>query len=190
MRRPTFGVLLGWVFALVVMLTCSAVFAQTQVQPFYQVGSSQASGMQQVRTAKGLPVGAIVVAACGTAPSTYTAAQSFTMTMDVNGNLCIAGTITAAQTAATTTMATAAPTAATFSALLASSASRKACLIQNTGSTTGYIYFGATGSATTGNSFTLAAGQSISCTNNNVTLTDNVAGTCASGTCAFVISSQ
>lgn len=96
----------------------------------------------------------------------------------------------AGQSTATTTMATAAPTAATFSALLASNASRKACLIQNTGTTTGYVYFGATGSATTGNSFVLSPNQAISCTNNNVTLTDNVAGTCASSTCAFVISSQ
>lgn len=94
------------------------------------------------------------------------------------------------QTGKTTTMATSAPTAATFAALLASSASRKACLIQNTGTTLGYVYFGATGSATTGNAFQLVAGQSISCTNGNITVTDNVAGTCASGTCAFIISSQ
>lgn len=97
---------------------------------------------------------------------------------------------TPGQTKSTTTMATAAPTAATFGTLLASNVARNACLIQNTGTTTGYVYFGANGSATTANSFVVAAGQSISCTNNNITLTDNVAGTCASGTCAFVISSQ
>lgn len=90
----------------------------------------------------------------------------------------------------TTTMATAAPTALTFGTLLASNTARRSCMIQNTGATTGYVYFGANGSATTSNSFVVGAGGTISCTNSNVTLTDNVAGTCASGTCAFIISSQ
>lgn len=90
----------------------------------------------------------------------------------------------------TSTMATGAPTTPTFSSILAASSTRKGCLVQNTGTTTGYIYFGATGSATTSNSFQLSAGQSISCQSGNITLTDNIAATCASGTCAFVISSQ
>lgn len=95
-----------------------------------------------------------------------------------------------APNALTTTQVSAAPTATTFAALLAGSASRKGCLVQNTGTTLGYIYFGTTGSATTANTFQLIAGASISCTTPAGVLTDNVAGTCASGTCAFIISSQ
>lgn len=93
-------------------------------------------------------------------------------------------------TGKTTTMATVAPTATVFSALLAPNAARKGCLIQNVGATLGYVYFGATGSATTSNSFQVAAGQSISCNSGPIVLTDNVAGTCASSTCGFIISSQ
>lgn len=91
----------------------------------------------------------------------------------------------------TSTMATAAPTAGMFSSLLAASTSRKGCTIQNIGTTLGYIYFGANGSATTSNSFQLPVSGSISCNNvNGTVLQDNVSGTCGSGTCAFIVSSQ
>lgn len=92
----------------------------------------------------------------------------------------------------TTTMATAAPTTPTFSSILAASSTRKACLVQNTGTTLAYVYFGATGSASTSNSFQVAAnGGTISCnTPGGPVLTDNVAATCSSGTCAFIIASQ
>lgn len=90
----------------------------------------------------------------------------------------------------TTTMAAVAPTTPTFSSLLASSSTRKGCLVQNTGTTLGYVYFGINGSATTGNSFQVPSGQSISCNAGPIVLTDNVSGTCASGTCAFIVSSQ
>lgn len=93
-------------------------------------------------------------------------------------------------TGKTSTMATSAPTAATFSSILALSTTRKGCLIQNNSGTTGYVYFGTTGSATTGNSFQVSPGQTISCNSGPIVLTDNIAATCASGTCAFVISSQ
>lgn len=99
------------------------------------------------------------------------------------------GTIT--PTVATTTEVSVAPTATTFASLLATSATRKGCLVQNIGTTLGYIYFGTTGSATTANSFQIAAGSAISCaTQTGAVLTDNIAGTCASGTCAFIIGSQ
>lgn len=92
----------------------------------------------------------------------------------------------------TTTMATAAPTATTFSSLLAASATRKGCSIQNVGTTLGYVYFGVNGSATTSNSFQVPAnGGFISCNNvNGTVLQDNLSATCASGICAFIIASQ
>lgn len=90
---------------------------------------------------------------------------------------------------ATTTMAVVAPTAGTFSVLLDPNTSRKACLIQNTGTTLGYIYPRPTGGTTT-NAFQITAGGSFSCNNGIVTLTDGITGTCASSTCSFVISTQ
>lgn len=100
-------------------------------------------------------------------------------------------TVTTAPTALTTTETAVAPTATTFSSLLAASATRKGCLVQNTGTTLGYVYFGATGSATTANAFQVAVGSAISCaTQTGGVLTDNVAGTCASSTCAFIVGSQ
>lgn len=109
----------------------------------------------------------------------------------VNSSSQLSVTATTSPSGVTTTMATAAPTATMFSSILAASTTRKGCLVQNTGSTTGYVYFGATGSATTGNSFLLQPNSTVNCTTYaGSVLTDNVAATCASGTCAFVISSQ
>lgn len=77
-----------------------------------------------------------------------------------------------------------------FQSALAASTTRKSCLLQNTGTHTEYIYFGTLGSATTGNSFQLSAGQSISCaTVNGLVLTDavNISGTSGDG---YVVASQ
>jgi hypothetical protein len=92
----------------------------------------------------------------------------------------------------TTTATTAAPTAGAFSSILAASSTRKGCLVQNTGATLGYVYFGANGGATTANALQVSAnGGSISCNNPNGTvLQDNVSATCVSGTCTFVIEAQ
>jgi hypothetical protein len=92
----------------------------------------------------------------------------------------------------TSTVVTAAPTPGTFSTLLAANGSRKGCLIQNVGTTLGYIYPGPTGSATLSNSLLVGAnGGTLSCDNHNATvLQDNIAGTCGFGTCDFVIVSQ
>lgn len=93
--------------------------------------------------------------------------------------------------ASTTSMSAAAPTAATFSSILASNASRIGCTVQNNSATLGYVYFGATGSASTSNSFQVPAGATINCaTQTGAVLTDNVAATCASGTCAFIVGAQ
>jgi hypothetical protein len=98
---------------------------------------------------------------------------------------------TTPQVSGATTQAAAAPTTPTFSSVLATSAVRKGCTVQNTGTTLGYVFFGANGSATTANSFQLTPGAVISCNNvNGTVLTDNVSATCASGTCAFIVGSQ
>jgi len=91
---------------------------------------------------------------------------------------------------ATTTVTTAAPTALTFGSLLAANSARKSCTIQNTGLTLSYIRPSTSGGATTGNSYQISAGGTFSCVSGNTVLTDAVTGTCASGTCAFVISEQ
>lgn len=100
------------------------------------------------------------------------------------------GGSTGGQTGSISALTTVAPTAGAFSSILASNASRKSCTIQNVGTTLGYVYPGANGSATTGNAFQVAASGVFLCTNSTITITDNISATCASGTCAFVISTQ
>lgn len=90
----------------------------------------------------------------------------------------------------TTTQVAVAPVTPTFSTVLAASATRRHCLIQNRGTTEGLIYFGANGSASAANAFSVPAGGSIMCGANGVVATENVSGTCVSGTCAFIVSSQ
>jgi hypothetical protein len=77
----------------------------------------------------------------------------------------------------------------TFQTVLAASASRKSCTLQNNDTNVMYVFFGTLGSATLTNSFKLAAGSAISCLVGNIVLTDaiNVTGT---ATGAYVISSQ
>lgn len=106
--------------------------------------------------------------------------------------LPVTGTLTVNPGGVTTTMTTAAPTATTFSSILAASSTRKACTIQNIGTTLGYVYFGSNASATTSNSFQVSAnGGTISCNNvNGTVLQDNVSATCTSGTCAFIVANQ
>lgn len=85
----------------------------------------------------------------------------------------------------TTTMTNPVPVTPTFSALLAANASRKTCLIQNTGTTLGYLYLAASG-GTTGSSFQLQPGDRYTCAPGE---TVGITGTCASGTCNFAVSS-
>jgi hypothetical protein len=67
-------------------------------------------------------------------------------------------------------------TAGTFSSALASNTSRHSCYVQNTSTDTEYYFFGATGSATTANSFQVPSGQSFNCAGPDGTVaTDNVA---------------
>jgi hypothetical protein len=91
----------------------------------------------------------------------------------------------------TTSPTAVAPTAGAFSSILAASTTRKGCLIQNVGTTLGYVYFGANGSATTSNTFQVAAnGGTINCADAATIDQSNVSATCASGTCAFIVKAE
>jgi hypothetical protein len=113
------------------------------------------------------------------------ATQNMSTTDDASGN-CQYNVVTE-PAGVTSTITTAAPTAGTFSSILASSTTRKGCTIQNNSSSLAYFYPGTTGSATTSNAFQVSSGQLFYCNAPNVVLQDNIAATCASGTCAFVI---
>lgn len=78
----------------------------------------------------------------------------------------------------------------TFQQALAASSQRIACLLQNTGTHTMYVYFGSIANATTSNSFQIQPGQTISCALlNNAVLLDavNVTGTAGDG---YIITNQ
>lgn len=134
-----------------------------------------------------------VVPTCGSV--TYPAGSPAPATQDVNGNACIGGTISATTAPAVLTSTPSGvtiTTANTFQTGAASSAGRKGCTVQYTGAggSTGYVFFGANGSATTSNSYQLAPGSTISCAIPGGVLTDNIAlsSTVNSGT--FVVSVQ
>jgi len=58
---------------------------------------------------------------------------------------------------------------------------RTSCTVQNNGTHTMYVFFGAIANATEGASVTLTTGQSVNCSVNNVTLQDQVSITGTSG---------
>ena len=74
-------------------------------------------------------------------------------------------------------------------ALAAPSGQRNGCTIQNTGTHVEYVYFGATASATTSNSYQVNPGQMIYCNAGNVVLQDiiNITGTSGDG---YIVTSQ
>lgn len=81
----------------------------------------------------------------------------------------------------------------TFQSILASSATRKGCLIQNPTTATEplYVFFGANGSATTANSISLGPGASVSCAVGGLGVaTDNVSATATTTSHAYVEMSQ
>lgn len=79
----------------------------------------------------------------------------------------------------------------TFQSALASSATRKGCLFVNTSADTEYVFFGATGSATTAASIPVVGKGSVSCNGGGIVLTDNVAVTSANTDGAtYVVVSQ
>lgn len=133
-----------------------------------------------------LPANAVVVvSSC----SSITAVTGFSgdLYIDTNGKLCINASTTSGATT-TTTNSTISVTN-TFQAALASSSTRKGCLLQNTGAHVQYIYFGTIGSATTSNAFQINPGQTISCTAGTIVLTDAVDITGTSGD-GYIVTSQ
>lgn len=91
----------------------------------------------------------------------------------------------------TTQIGSTVTTHGTFQSALASSGTRKGCMVQNTSADVEYVFFGATGSATTSNSFQLQSGQSLSCIAGNTILTDNVAiSSKTTDGATYVVSSQ
>lgn len=74
----------------------------------------------------------------------------------------------------------------TFQSLQAQTTVRKGCLIENNGTHLMYVFWGPVASATTSNSFILAAGLSVSCAvGGTSTLTDQVSITGTSGDAFF-----
>lgn len=161
----------------------------------------------------------VVVANCGTPPRTYTPGLPYPNTQDTTGTLCTKGgsggavtatitgplgTQTSASSAAvtinpngvtTTPTAYTVTTANTFQSVLAASATRKGCLLQNTNASGGdveYVFFGANVSATKATSVQVSPGGAISCaTGSGQVLTDNVSVTsAASGSDTGVVTSQ
>ena len=83
-------------------------------------------------------------------------------------------------------------TGGTFQSVLAANGNRKGCTIQNptTASEVLYVYFGPNASATTANSFSLAAGAAVSCAISGIILDDNVSVTGATTGHAFTVKYQ
>lgn len=141
-----------------------------------------------------------VVSGCGTPNETYNVGQHMPQTQDTTGRGCGNSIATVAAKAVTTTETGGTVTThTTFQSALASDAARNGCTIQNTSVDTEYVFFGATVSATTSNSFALgpasvAGGQggSINCAVGGLaTATDNVAITSKTNDGAtFVVSTQ
>lgn len=77
----------------------------------------------------------------------------------------------------------------TYQSVFAASTTRKGCSVQNNGSNTMWVYFGAIGSATKAASVVLAAGQSVSCGSGPTTLGDQVSIT-GTATDAFFAAQQ
>jgi hypothetical protein len=127
-------------------------------------------------------------------PPTLLNKQYAPFQFDTSGNLKTTGggggaSTTTLPLGVTTTPTTVAPTAGTFSSLLVSNSSRKGCFIQNTSASLGYIFPAASG-GTTSNSAQVGAGGTFNCSGGGVVITDALTGTCASGTCSFVVFAQ
>lgn len=77
----------------------------------------------------------------------------------------------------------------TFQTAIAASATRLSCTLQNQGTHTMYVFFGALGGASLGASFQLAPGQPISCDSGVMVATDAVEVTGTAGD-AYVVTKQ
>lgn len=62
----------------------------------------------------------------------------------------------------------------TFQSIFLANTARVGCTVQNTGTNSMYVYFGAIAGATTAKSVKLAAGQSVSCQSGGMVIRDQV----------------
>lgn len=84
-------------------------------------------------------------------------------------------------------------TGGTFQSVLAASATRNGCLVQNpvAATETLFVYFGANGGATTAKSIALAAGSAVSCqVGASGVATDNISVTATTTGHAFIVYNQ
>lgn len=139
------------------------------------------------------PDSAMVVTTCGTLPQAYVPGAVRAVTQDTTGKECVNATVSAVVTVDTITSSTQTKLTIavtnTYQQALASSSSRKGCLLQNNGTHTAYVFFGAAPADTT-TSFQLSAGQGISCAVGGIATLGtavNVTGTAGD---VIVVSSQ
>lgn len=140
---------------------------------------------------------ALVVSTCGS--QTLVAGNNRVLSQDTTGTLCAPGggsgsPVTVTPVALTTTNGSGTiATGGTFQSILASSATRKGCLIENPTTATEplYVFFGANGSATTSNSISLSPGGTVSCAVGGIGVaTDNVSATATTTAHSYVEMSQ
>lgn len=125
----------------------------------------------------------------GSAPGS--AGSSSAQVLSVQGITSMTPIIVQGTPGTSTMAAVTVTTGNTFQSALASSGTRKGCTLQYTGTTIGYVFFGATVSGTKPTSFQLTPGQTINCASpNGVVLTDNIAVTSATTSDTFVVNSQ
>jgi len=113
--------------------------------------------------------------------------SNFPATQPVSGTVTDVGLgVTTAQSGAATSA-----TAGTFTVALAASGTRKGCSIQNTSSTVEYLFLGTTASATTANSFQVAAGGTFNCASPAGTIAQDAVNIAAPGaSAAYILAAQ
>lgn len=77
----------------------------------------------------------------------------------------------------------------TFQSIITQNTNRRGCTIQNTGTHTMFVFFGAIGSATTSNSIQINGGQIVNCQVGGIILQDAVSITGTAGD-PFVVNIQ
>ena len=151
-------------------------------------GAATAAGVATVNTTLGTPAqqtGATVGLVAGVAK-----VGVFTTDSTTPGTTDLVHTL--GQGASSTQTGTTVTTHLVWQTALATSATRKGCMIQNNSTDKMWVFFGANGSATSSNSIALLAGQSLNCgTPNGAVANDNIAITSnAVDAAAYVVVSQ
>ncbi len=157
-----------WVLALVPGIA----FGQAQVTPLVGTGNQTSGAIIQQ------PVGTCT----GCTPMPITTAAGVPATV-----------ITTPLQKTSTNGSTTVTLGGTFQTLLAASATRDGCVIQNPTTATEplYVFVGITGSATTAAAYSLSPGATFNCANQNgMVITDNIAVTATTTSHAFVETNQ